>query len=257
MQIDPGNDASNYQLAIGVDYQIDSEIVAGAALNIASGGADYARDRGNYTQREVTLIGYGGWQHESWFARGALAYGINHYSLDRRAPLGTASYTANGDTGGHDFSAQLEGGYELTFDRFVTGPLLGVLAQDLRIDSFDESGAGVIDLGYGSQERHSLVGSAGWQFAYRAQYVQPYARLAVDRDFEDNHHSVEVSALSIPEALPYTMPVDGPGRTRYVAQLGLSGELPGGANFNVGAIQHFAQDDQRDLQIFGGISVAF
>ena len=257
MQTDPGTDESDYHFAIGADYQIDAQFIAGAALSIEHGSADYAQDRGDYSQRDVTLSAYGSWQSDPWFARGALSYGDIHYHLHRRVPLGISSYTANGNTDGRDLSAQLESGYELTFNRFTTGPVLGVLAQDLRIDSFNESDAGVINLGYGTQRRHSLVGSAGWQFAYRAQNFQPYARLAVDRDFEDNQHSIDVSALSVPEALPFTMPVEGPGRTRYTAQLGLSGTLPGGANFNIGAAQHFAQDNQRDLQIFGGISVAF
>jgi outer membrane lipase/esterase len=255
--IDPGIDESSYHFAVGVDFQIDPQFVAGAALSIANSSADYAQNRGDYSQRDVTLSAYGNWQRDAWFTRGALSYGDTRYDLRRRVPLGISSYSAHGDTDGRDLSAQLEGGYEMTFDRFVTGPILGLLAQDLRIDSFDESGAGVINLAYGKQRRHSLVGSAGWQFAYRTQGLQPYARIAVDRDFEDNQHSVDVSALSVPEALPFTMQVEGPGPTRYTAQLGLSGGLPGGANFNIGATQHFAQDNQRDLEVFGGISVAF
>ncbi len=257
VQANPGTDASDYHFALGMDTQINSQIVAGAALSIANGSADYAQNRGNYSQRDITLSIYGNWESDPWFARGALAYGDTEYSLHRRVPLGISSYTADGHTAGRDLSAQLESGYEFTLDRFVTGPVLGLLAQDLRIDGFDEKNAGIVDLGYGAQQRHSLVGSAGWQFEYRAQTFKPYARIAVDRDFEDNQYSVDVSALSIPEALPFTMPVEGPGRTRYTAQLGLSGALPGGANYNIGAIQHFAQDNQRDLQVFGGISVAF
>lgn len=256
-QLDPGSDEANYQLALGMDFQITPQFVAGAAVSLLNGGADYARDRGQYSQRDIALSGYGSWQSEAWFARGALAYGAIHYSLDRRIPLGIAAYTANGDTSGRDLSAQLEGGYEFTFGRVVTGPVLGLLAQDLRIDSFDEKHAGVLDLGYGTQRRHTLLGSAGWQLEYRAPSIKPYARIALDRDFEDNQHSVAFSTLSIAEALPFSMPVQGPGRTRYTAQLGLSGALPGGANFNIGAAQHFAQDDQRDLQVFGGISLAF
>lgn len=257
VQTNPGTDESGYHFAIGADFQIDPQFVAGAALSIANTSADYAQHRGDYSQRDVTLSAYGNWESDPWFARGALSYGDIHYNLHRRVPLGISSYTANGNTSGGDLSAQLEGGYELTFDRFVTGPVLGLLAQDLRIDSFDESNAGVIDLGYATQRRHPLVGSAGWQFEYRAQTFKPYARISVDRDFEDNQHSIDVSALSVSEALPFTMAVDGPGRTRYTAQLGLSGALPGGANFNIGATQHFAQDNQRDLQLFAGIALGF
>ena len=135
--------------------------------------------------------------------------------------------------------------------------MLGLLAQHLRIDAFEERGAGVVDLGFGAQERHALTGSAGWQFAYRLPQLQPYARIAVDYDFEDNEHSVEVRALSIPEALPFAMPVEGPGRTRYSAQLGLNGTLLNRIGFNVGAVQHFGQDQLRDLQLFGTLSFAY
>jgi outer membrane lipase/esterase len=256
-QIAPGIDESGYHFAIGMDAQINAAITAGVALSVANNTADYAQHRGKFSHRDITLSTYGNWQNDAWFARGALAYGDIAYSLHRRVPLGISAYTASGGTSGRNFSAQLEGGYELTFDRLVTGPVLGLLAQDLRIDNFNEKNAGVIDLGFGTQHRHSLVGSAGWQLEYRAQMLKPYARIAVDHDFEDNQHSVEVTALSVPEALPFTMPVEGPDRTRYTAQLGLSGALPGGGKFNIGATQHFAQDDQRDLQIFGGISVAF
>ena len=252
-----GSDASSYHFSTGVDFQVEPKLVMGAALSIANGSADYAQNHGGYSLRDVTLSAYGSWHSDPWFARGALSYGDTAYDLDRRVPLGVSSYTASGTTDGRDISVQFEGGYEVTFDRFVTGPVLGVLGQDLQIDSFNENGGGVIDLGYGTQRRHSLVGNAGWQFAYRTPHFQPYAQISVDRDFEDNQHNIQVSALSIPEALPFTMPVEGPGRTRYTAQLGLSGALPGGATFNVGATQHFAQDNYRDWQIFGGISLGF
>lgn len=254
---DPGASEEGYHFAIGTDLRIDTQWVVGAALNINDSDADYDDNRGDYSQRDIALSAYGGWQQEAWFARGALVYGDIDYAVDRRVPLGRGSYTADGDTDGHNFSAQLESGYEFEFDRFSTGPVLGLLAQHLRIDNFEESGAGAVNLGYGSQERHSLVGSAGWQFAYRLQQLQPYARIAVDYDFEDNEHGVVVSALSIPEALPFTMPVEGPGQTRYTAQLGLNGMLLNSIGFNIGAIQHLAQDDLRDLQLFGGISFAY
>ncbi len=256
-QIDPGTDSDAYQFAVGADFQIDPQWVVGAALGVEKNNVDYTQDRGDYSQRGITLSTYSNWQRDAWFARGALSYGDLNYSIDRRVPLGSFAYTADGDTDGRDLSAQFEGGYEFPLGRFITGPVFGVLAQDLRVDSFEEKNAGVINLGYGEQRRHTLVGSAGWQFAYRATGFHPYARVAVDRDFEDNEHSVEVSALSIPEALPFSMPAEGPGRTRYVAQLGCSGELFGGANFNVGVTQHFAQDDQRDLQAFGGVMLSF
>ena len=254
---DPGAEENGYQLAVGADYQLAPQWVVGAALSFSDHDADYSANRGDYSQQGITVSLYGDWHSGAWYSQGALAYGDLDYSTHRRVPLGITAYTAKGDTNGSNFSAQLEGGYEMTLDRLVTGPVVGLLAQDLSIDGFRESGAGVVDLGYATQHRNTLVGSAGWQFRYLAQGVQPYGRIAVNHDFEDDEHSVTVSALSVPEALPFSMPVQSAGSTSYTAQLGLSGSLTERTRFNLAATTRFAQDEQSDWQVFGGIFVAF
>ncbi len=253
----PGVDDESYRFAAGVDYRLDTRWTIGAALSASDGDADFDDRRGSYSMRDVALSLYGGWRGDHWFGRGALAYGESDYSIDRRVPLGIAAYTARGDTDGSNASALIEGGYTLRFDRLSTGPVLGLLAQHLRIDGFNERGAGVIDLGFAAQERHLLIGSAGWEVSWHGQQLQPYARFSIDRDFEDNHHAVEVRALSVPEALPFSMPVEGAGRTRYNALVGVAGEVADTLRFNVGASQQFARENQRALQLFGTLSLRF
>ena len=62
-------------------------------------------------------------------------------------------------------------------------------------------------LGFPDQEYDSLIGSLGWQASYVASpSLQPYARITLDRQFEDAPEQAFAQVLSIPGSLPYAVP---------------------------------------------------
>jgi outer membrane lipase/esterase len=256
-KLDPNDDANGYHFAIGFDMPLAANWVVGGALSVSHDSMDFAADRGDYSQRDASLSAYGKWRAQSWFVDGAASYGQQNYDINRRIPLGASALEADGDTDGSNLSLQLEGGYEFSNGAITHGPYLGVIAQDVDIDGFEEKGGEAANLGYASQERHSLVGSAGWQLAYAAGQWSPYARLGAEHEFEDRDHSLEMRALSIPEALSFSMPVTDPERTRYPLQLGISGELPNLAGYNVGITHSFSKDDSDSTRFYAGFSAKF
>jgi outer membrane lipase/esterase len=256
-KLDPADDASGYHFAIGFDMPLAADWVIGGALSVSHDSMDFAERRGDYSQRDVSLSAYGKWRSNAWFVDGAASYGRQHYDFNRRVPLGLSALEADGDTSGHNVSLQLEGGYEFRSGAFTHGPYAGAVAQELRIDSFEEEDGEAANLGYASQERHSLVGSAGWQLAYAAGSWSPYARIGAEHEFEDENHSVEMRALSIPEALPFRMQVEDPERTRYPLQLGIAGELPALAGYNIGITHNFSKDDSDSTRFYAGFSARF
>jgi outer membrane lipase/esterase len=256
-KLDPNDDASGYQFALGFDMPLSEDWVVGGALSVGRDSVDFAAQRGDYAQRDATLSAYGKWRAQSWFVDGAASYGVQDYDINRRIPLGTSALAPDGDTSGNNFSLQLEGGYEFSSGAITHGPYLGAVAQEVRIDSFEEEGGEAANLGYAAQKRHSLVGSAGWQLAYAAGSWSPYARLGAEHEFEDRDHSLELRALSIPEALSFRMPVTDPERTRYPLQLGISGELPNLAGYNIGITHSFSKDDSDSTRFYAGFSAKF
>lgn len=256
-KLDPSDDGSGYHFAMGFDMPVAPGWIVGGAFSFSHTSLDYADHRGDYAQRDTTLSAYARWRADAWFAEGALSYGTQDYDVNRRVPMGIASLDADGDTGGRNLSLQLEGGYEFTSGAFAHGPYIGAVAQDLRIDSYDEQGGEAANLGVASQQRHSLVGSAGWQLSYDAGPWTPYARLGAEHEFEDRDHTLELRALSLPEAGSFRMDVTDPERTRYPLQVGVRGELPGMAGFNIGVTQNFGTDDDSSTRIFAGLSVKF
>lgn len=257
-KLDPNDDASGYHFAIGFDMPVARDWVVGGALSVSHDSMDFAAQRGDYSQRDASLSAYSKWRAQSWFVDGAVSYGKQNYDINRRVPLGASALEADGDTNGSNLSLQLEGGYEFNSGAITHGPYVGMVAQDLRIDSFEETGGEAANLGYASQERHSLVGNAGWQLAYAAGHWSPYARLGAEREFEDRDHNLELRALSIPEALSFSMPVQDPERTRYPLQVGISGELPNLAGYNIGVTHSFSKEDGEDsTRFYAGLSAKF
>ena len=255
--LDPNADSSNYYFAMGVDMALSEEFILGGAFSANHSRTDFAAGRGDFAQRDTALSLYGRWHQKPWFIDGALSYGALAYDTSRRIPLALSALQTQGDTRGGNLSLQLEGGYEFTSDAITHGPFIGLVAQEVRIDGFDESDGEVANLGYGSQRRHSLVGNAGWQLAYHANNWSPYARVGVEHEFEDRDNNLTLRALSIPEASDFRMPVTDPRHTRYPLQIGVSGELPHLAGFNVGITHSIDQDYQSRTSFFGAISKQF
>ncbi|WP_317933512.1 autotransporter domain-containing protein [Halioxenophilus sp. WMMB6] len=254
---DPGTEEDGYQFALGVDFQVNEQWVVGVAVSANDSDSDYDRQAGDYSISDVSLSLVGQWQQSAWYAFGALTYGKSEYDTNRRVSLAGASFNVDGSTDGSNTSAMMELGYQISFGVMTTGPIVGLLGQELRIDGFDESGEAVLTLGYGNQKRNSLVATLGWQAELDFDAIKPYARVTFGRDLEDNDHSVTITTLSLPEAMPYQMPVSGPGETRYSAELGLSGLVSDTITYQVGAVSHFGQDEQSDWLVGGGLTFAF
>lgn len=256
--LDPSDDGSGYHFAMGFDMPVAEQWVVGGALSFSHDKSDFAQDRGDYAQRDTTLSVYGRWRDDAWFADGALSYGKQNYDINRHVQLGTGALDADGNTDGRNLSLQLEGGYEFRAGALRHGPYIGAVAQDLRIDGYEETGGDFANLGIASQQRHSLVGNAGWQLAYDAGGWSPYARVGAEHEFEDRDHNLELRALSIPEAAAFHMPVTDPERTRYPLQLGISGELPNLASYNIGVTHNFGTESHDDsTRLYAGISAHF
>jgi outer membrane lipase/esterase len=255
--LNPSGDISAYHFALGIDVPLSEQVVVGAALSVDHSRSDFDADRGDFSQRDTALSIYGSWRAQPWFVNGALSYGALSYNTERRTPLGISEFVADGSTRGRNLSLQLEGGYDFTIGSWTHGPYLGAVAQEVRIDGFEERDGEVSNLGYAAQRRHSLVGNAGWQVAYHATTWSPYARIGAEHEFENRDHDIALRALSIPEARDFDMPVTDPVRTRYPLQIGVTGELPHLAGYNIGVTHSIDQDSQHRTSFFAAISSQF
>ena len=201
-------DGAGPALTVGMDWG-GNGFTYGGFIGYGVQGNDWGARRGNWDQSEASIGGYAGWTGESgaWL-NGQLSYTRIDFDIERQVPLGPALRTHTGSTDGSNLTLALQGGWDFGDGALRHGPVLGVVAQRIEVDGFAESDPTLsTSLAYLDQEFDSMVGSAGWQLAYTIHdHLVPYARITVDREFEDEAAQAFARSQSIAGSLPYAVP---------------------------------------------------
>ena len=243
-------DGAGPALTLGVDWTRDG-LTYGGFLGHGAGKYDWGRRGGEFDQDETTIGGYLGWRSGNAWVN--LQAGWTDLAIDtaRNANLGQLTRVHRGDVDGSNVSIGLDAGYEFGQGALRHGPVAGVLAQRIEIDGFAETDPGLsTSLAYPDQEFDSLVGTAGWQLRYVANpSITPYARLTIDREFEDHPEEVFASLQSIPGAAPYAVPGVAFDDSYGTATVGVRMQLFG-LDANVGASLTAGQADAHHTSAF-------
>ncbi len=218
---------------------------------------DWGLRRGEWKQAEATLGGFVGWQGEggAWLG-GQLSYTRLDIDTRRQVPVGAALRVHRGDTDGSNLTAALHAGWNLGEGALSHGPVLGLVAQRIEIDGFAEADpASSSSLAFPDQDFDSLVGSIGWQASYAINaHLAPYARLTVDREFEDG--ASEVFARSQSTGLDYAVPGQGYDDGWTTLTLGARTALFG-LDANLGVSLNAGEKDGRQTTAFLTLGAGF
>jgi len=190
----------------GVDWSRGA-MVFGAFGGYGRNSQDYGWRGGSFDQSDATLGGFAGWYGDSAWFNAQLSYSWLSYDIDREVQIGPTTRRHSGSPDGSNVSAGLSGGYRFGDGALRHGPVLSVLAQRIDIDGYTESNPSSTALVHGDQQFDSLVGSVGWQFDYTIHdHLRPYARLTVDREFEELPDQVFAQLQTMPGVAPYAVP---------------------------------------------------
>jgi outer membrane autotransporter protein len=151
---------------IGVDYRVIDELVIGLAGGYNHIDTSVDNNGGDATVQSASIAPYVSYSHESIYFDATAGYARNFYDIDRNIAFGTINTTANGNPEGNQAYAYADVGYDYKIKDFVIGPVGTISYTRLWIDSYTESGAGVLNLDIGSQTADSLQSGIGWQWAY-------------------------------------------------------------------------------------------
>lgn len=226
MDVGNGYEGKAKSLLAGFDWS-SGGIRAGVFAGAGWSDTDFDTFGGGFSQDDVTLGGYAGWYGQNFWARGQLGYSWLKHDIDRDIELGATVRRHSGSTDGSNFFGAIQGGYDFRSDEFTHGPVLGLVAQRIRIDGYAEDGATLAtSLAFDSQSFDSLVGSIG----YRAEMnigsnVRPYIQLTYDKEFGDLEDEVFAQLQSMPDTTPYAVPGLSFDDSSVNAQLGLRGQF--------------------------------
>jgi outer membrane lipase/esterase len=243
-----GYDLETTAATAGVEYDLASGFIFGAAGSYTRTDADMATGTGSARAEGWQLGVYAAWEGDGPFVQGYAGIGRLDYEIDRDAVIDSISATPDGET----ITAGAQAGYLLPMGRFNVGPVIGMRYGRARIDAYTESGDPVLTLNVSEQRLSSLTGSAGVEargnLGSAGLVIQPFASAALEREFGADGRSVRYALTAAPEIVnTWNMP----GRSEE-----LYGRLAGGVNIWLGSSATLQVQGTSTIQRDGGDEVA-
>lgn len=201
-------DGAGPSLTFGVDWS-SGNLVYGAFAGYGRQAQDFGRNGGSFDQTDLGLGGFIGWYGDNGaWVNGQVSWNQLDFDIDRQVVLGPTVRKHSGSTDGENISAAIGAGWEFGEGALRHGPVLSVIAQRIDIDGYAEDQPTLAtSLAYPDQSFDSMIGSVGWQASYAINdHVKPYARLTVDREFEDQAAEAWAQLQSMPGTDAYAVP---------------------------------------------------
>ena len=245
-------------LTAGMDWH-NNGMAFGVFGGYGNARQDWGKRGGNFKQRESTLGGYMGWTSDSGvWVNGQLGYSWLSLDIKRQVDLGRSTRFHRANVDGSNLSAGLNAGYDFGDGALRHGPVVGVLAQKIKLDGFSESDPQLsTSLAYPEHKFNSLIGTAGWQLRYAASdRLQPYARLTIDREFEDVPREAFARLQSMPGTAPFAVPGVAFDDTYGTVTLGTRTRLMG-LEANLGASLTAGQSSGSNATVFATVGGNF
>jgi outer membrane lipase/esterase len=181
----------------GVDYQTPGGVILGAAFSAGYQTQEFSTG-GHFDQVDEALSLYAAYKGGPVWGNAVATYGLFQDKIARSVPLGTFTDQNNADTTGQSLSLALRGGGDFRLGRITTGPVAGVVLQQVHVNGFTETGtSGVTALSFGNQIRDSLVSQLGWRLSLGLGNWQPFAEAKWNHEWVDKDRTVTASLTSV------------------------------------------------------------
>ena len=149
----------------GLDYAVNEHFAVGLFTGYQEGWSDFDHG-GNLDMKSVRFGIYAAANWGGWYANTAVGGGSTDYSVNRAIQWATLDRSVRSDPHGNEFFAMFGTGYDFYAGNFTFGPSASVQYSRIKLDSFVEHGAGVLDLRVGDAEAESLRTYLGGRVAY-------------------------------------------------------------------------------------------
>lgn len=215
-------------LSVGADIHPGGSMTAGLAFTAAQQRDDFAGDAGGFKLQDLLATGYVMWGWDQAYFGAIASFGHLGYSdVHRNIPIGPTVRHEDGDTSGSHAAFTLTGGWWLDLGNWRTGPYASASWQHIQVDGFNENGNDATTMSFGEQNRHSAIGTLGWQLTANLQaggaQLHPYARVAWNHDSDADPRDVTAGLVGMPGT--FALPGFVPDRNWGSAGVGLGADF--------------------------------
>ncbi len=215
-------EARTTSLTLGLDAQIDPNLLLGAAVGVAYGDSDVTGGFGA-NHNAVQLSGYGSYRWDGFYADLTGTY--SRVRLTSIARPGAYGLTATGATKGEGYGITGEAGYLLELDEtFQAVPLAGFRAIGTSLDGYAESGASGGNILFPNIARSSVNGFVGGEVSGVWDDMRAILRLTYNSDDSYDAKNASLKLINANHAMgTQSVLVPGLGQASIAPSLTLTG----------------------------------
>jgi uncharacterized protein YhjY with autotransporter beta-barrel domain len=189
---------------LGFDHRLMDKLMAGLSLGYSRSDIDLDRDQGSGDVKSLFSSLYGSYFDKNLYIDAILSYGWDWYDNRRMIRIGGILGEATSEHDGQLFSGYLGGGYYFDFKPFSVGPYGSLQYIYLDEESFEEEGAGGVNLRVDDRQTDALFSELGLRmvgrFAGEYGNFLPEISLGWGYDFDIDDHVVRASFAGSPGA---------------------------------------------------------
>lgn len=142
-----GYDTRAYGLVLGYDVPVNDITRIGLSAGYVQSDIDENGFSGETTVDSYQVKAYVAYTPEPWYVQGSLAAGVDRYDGSRQITYPGVNRTADANYDGRQYTALVSAGKYISFDRDITvTPFVSLQASNIQVDSYQEHGAGDLNL---------------------------------------------------------------------------------------------------------------
>jgi uncharacterized protein with beta-barrel porin domain len=224
---EPGFDFHTAGVTAGVDYRFTKELILGLAGGYVSTTSNLDASAGEFTAHGASVSVFGTYYiGQSFYADLIATYGWNGYETTRRIGFDSVTASANGDTDGRQVAVSVGGGYDARLRAWTLGLHGRVNYINVRIDGFQESGAGLFDLNVDQQTIESLTTVLGAHVSYAISLpwgvLLPQVTAEWEHQYLNDSRIIDGTLVADPTQSALGVPTNTPDRDYFNLGAGVS-----------------------------------
>jgi len=182
---------------VGVDYRLRGGVVVGAAFTVGTQKQGFSTG-GHFDQMDEAASLYAAYKVGPVWGDAVATYGLFQDRIARQVTLGSFTDRNNADASGESLALALRCGSDFNFGRISTGPVAGVVLQQVHLGGFTETGlSGVTALTFGSQTRDSVVSQLGWRGSLNLGNWQSFVEATWNHEWAAKDRTLTAALTSV------------------------------------------------------------
>jgi outer membrane autotransporter protein len=233
-----GYSFDNEGLVFGADYRFTPALTIGASFGYTYSNTEFDVTPQSAPGQHLRGNLFEGSLYASWYATDQLYFdtiasigGGENDSLRHIVIPGLVDASAKGSFGTRTYGIAVGGGYSMPFGALTLTPTARFEFRRVESDTFTESGAGGLNLTYGSTSQDAVLSFIGGQGQYAIStsfgVVIPTARVEWVHQYNSGNNTVSVAYLNDPVLSSFTLASDKPTRDYADIGLGVALQLEG------------------------------